>query len=48
MFGNISATRGLEPITAISADHCLFSELPELLSQPRKSCILDNPDRDAI
>ena len=39
---------GIEPETAISGGKCLISELPGLLEQPRKSCILDNPDSGAI
>ena len=46
--GNISAARGLEPKTAISAGQRYTSDLPGLLEQPRKSCILNNPDRCAI
>ena len=46
--GNISATRGLEPETAISAGQSSTSDLPGLLEQPRKSSILDNPGRCAI
>ena len=45
---NSFGTRGLEPKTAISAGLCLNSELPGLMEQPRKSRVLDNPDKGAV
>ena len=40
--------KGLEPDTAISTGQCSTSDLPGLLKQSRKPCILDNPDRCVI
>ena len=48
MLENITATRGLEPKTVISAGQCLTSQLPGLLEQPRQFCILNNPAKGAI